>query len=239
MKTLDSLLCQINSGEYAKDAFRRAAACTLAVSLAIFLRLENPYWAAISAFLVMQADTGSSLKKCFERVCATICGSLLALLMVMLLGNHAVILLVNIFIIVSIAMSYSLRNTSYIAMLSAITFLIIIFNIYTNPNDLISTVFFRCSEVSVGIISETIIALYIFPVNALDKIKNIELKAINSSLDYIAAVFTKSPKVENLNAVYHLAINDISSMKIGKLGIKYETLLLSRRSNSIKRSETI
>ena len=101
------------AAEIWKPALRRSLGCILAVFIAISLRLENPYWACISAFAVVQSNTGSSFRRCFERIVATIVGAIGALIVAKLWLNHPVILLINIFVIVSLGTSYSYRKNSY------------------------------------------------------------------------------------------------------------------------------
>ena len=49
--------------EQVQNTLRAATECTLAVFIALILHVENPFWPAISALIVVQGTVGATLAK--------------------------------------------------------------------------------------------------------------------------------------------------------------------------------
>lgn len=60
-------------------ALRGTFAALTALGVAEFLRIENPYWAAMTALIVIQPTRGLLLEKSFYRLVGALFGSLAAL----------------------------------------------------------------------------------------------------------------------------------------------------------------
>jgi uncharacterized membrane protein YccC len=72
-------------------ALRPVLSVAIAVAAAHALGLEDTWWAAISAFMVMQADFGASVYRGVLRVLGTLCGAGLALLLAPPVAPHPVV----------------------------------------------------------------------------------------------------------------------------------------------------
>jgi len=210
-------------------ALKRSLGCILAVFIAILLRLENPYWACITAFVVVQSDTGTSLKRCFERIGSTILGALCALIYANLFINYPSIALINIFVFVSLMMSLAYRYNSYLFNMSTITFIFVVINIFTDPSIIIKIAFFRSMEISVGIISETIIGLLIFPSHAINKIKIQEAAMLNTYRDFLSFILSHCKKGKEEKVIFeakHILLRDaIERVVAMRIGAKIERKL--------------
>lgn len=239
MKLKNFLLLNNNLFNYlsCKDALQRSISCILAIFLAQILRLENPYWAAISTFLVMQIDMGSSLKKSFERITATMLGSVSAVIFVAAFSNYSIILLLNIFVFVAVVMSYSFRNDSYVACLSSITLIMVTFSVLANPPALIQTAFFRFSEISVGIFAQTIVGLAFLKMHNIEIIRSMERDTINKVFEFIYGGGEARKKTAD-NSSYQNILEKIIQLKDAKSSFKYEQILLEDKLENINGLES-
>ncbi len=70
------------------QALKTAAAGIAALSLARMFRLPQPYWAAISAFVVMGTDISKTISDSRDRLIGTAVGAVLGAAFVMLWGSH-------------------------------------------------------------------------------------------------------------------------------------------------------
>lgn len=57
-------------------AFRGTVAAVAALAAAVLLKLECPYWAAMTVLIVIQPTRGLLLEKCYYRLVGTAVGSL-------------------------------------------------------------------------------------------------------------------------------------------------------------------
>jgi uncharacterized membrane protein YccC len=65
------------SGPTAALASRAALAALLAIIVAMAINLDNPYWAGITAFGMLQKDVTATLSRSFDRVLGTVAGAVL------------------------------------------------------------------------------------------------------------------------------------------------------------------
>lgn len=201
----------------------------LALYIANLLRLNNPYWACISAFVVVQSDTGSTIKRCIERIIATLTGIIFALIFAKILVNYPLIALINTFVIISIGMSLSYRYDSYLITIAVVTFIMVAFNIYINPDQIIHTAFYRFTEVSLGIVCETIVSLLVFPNHALCKISVFEKNLVAQYRDFLSFVMECHSKKQDQRELFEkksLTISDsIEKLAALRIGAKIESKL--------------
>jgi hypothetical protein len=76
-----------------KLGIQAAVACGLAMIIATVLKLDRPYWAFWTAYIVVAGPAGESLQKIIYRVVGITLGSLFGTLLVLLLPNSLLILL--------------------------------------------------------------------------------------------------------------------------------------------------
>jgi uncharacterized membrane protein YccC len=143
-------------------ACRGTLAALAALAVAVALRLECPYWAAMTALIVIQPTRGLLLEKSFYRLVGTALGSLAGLLMVQSAGSPA-----SLTILLSLWMAgcvgagnlmYGLR--SYGAMVAACTGAVIAMAGYNNPPHLNDLVFGRIACITIGILVSTTLTLF-------------------------------------------------------------------------------
>ncbi len=138
-------------------ATRGTAAALTALVAAIFLQLEYPYWAAMTALIVIQPTRGLLFEKSFYRLVGTVIGSMAGLLL--LVHTRSPILL-TIALSFWIAACVGIGNLlygfrAYACLMAACTCAVIAMSGYQNPSHLYGITFDRIACIIVGIIVST------------------------------------------------------------------------------------
>lgn len=153
-----------------KNTIRAAAACTLAIFLALFLQAQNPFWSAISAFVVTQSNIGSTVFKSMLRFSGTIIGVLLAVILAGLFIHQRLLYAVLIYGIafIGIYMSMIDRKHMYAWLLGYITLLMVMIPSMQNgsPQHIIFLAFYRSLEIIIGIVAGLMATYTVFPNHA-------------------------------------------------------------------------
>ena len=138
-------------------AFRNTSAALLALLIASFLKLESPYWAAMTAIIVIQPTRGLLFEKSFYRLVGTAIGSVAGLLLLLQSESPMVLTLgLSLWVAGCVCagnLLYGLR--SYACMMAGLTCAVIAMSGYLNPSHLYSLAFGRIADVFVGIIVAT------------------------------------------------------------------------------------
>lgn len=142
-------------------ALRGTLAALAALTVAIALKLECPYWAAMTALIVIQPTRGLLLEKSFYRLVGTAAGSLAGLAMLQTsLSPPLLTIMLSLWLAVCVAsgnLLYGFR--SYAAMVAGCTGAVIAMAGYNNPPQLNDLVFGRIAGITIGIIVSTAVTL--------------------------------------------------------------------------------
>ena len=139
---------------------RLAAAVSLALFVAFYLRLDMPSWAGTTAAIVCQPVVGSAILKGVFRLMGTIVGSVAAVLLTAIFPQDRVGFLFGMVVwaAASSFVSTLLRNfAAYAAMLAGYTLIIIAGSSISAPDQVFEIAVSRASEICVGIVSGTLI----------------------------------------------------------------------------------
>ncbi|MFZ2949293.1 MAG: FUSC family protein [Desulfuromonadaceae bacterium] len=143
-------------------AARGTVAAVAALAVAVLLKLECPYWAAMTALIVIQPTRGLLLEKSYYRLVGTAAGSVAG--MVMLLSSRSPAMLTVLLALWLAAcvgagnLQYGLR--SYGAMVAGCTSAVIAMAGYNNPPHLHDLVFGRIACIVIGIVVSTTVTLF-------------------------------------------------------------------------------
>lgn len=143
-------------------AVRGTFSALLALAIAVALDLECPYWAAMTALIVIQPTRGLLLEKSYFRLVGTAFGAGAGLLI--LLATHSplmISLLLSLWLAGCVGVGnllYGLR--SYGAMVAGCTCAVVAMAGYNNPPHLHDLVFGRIAGIIIGIIVSTTVTLY-------------------------------------------------------------------------------
>lgn len=145
-------------GPRARLAFAAALAVGVAIVLALALRLQDVYWAGISAFVCMQTSQPASLRKGLHRILGTVMGAAAALLCFPPIAFDHVATMLLLFCAGSLAIAGSLVSRhSYAWLLGGITAVMVVLGALDEPDRALSIAFYRSAEIVLG----TVVALSI------------------------------------------------------------------------------
>lgn len=143
-------------------AARGTIAAVAALAVAVLLKLECPYWAAMTALIVIQPTRGLLLEKSYYRLVGTAVGSVAG--MMMLLSSRSPFMLTILLALWLAAcvgagnLQYGLR--SYGAMVAGCTSAVVAMAGYNNPPHLHDLVFGRIACIVIGIVVSTTVTLF-------------------------------------------------------------------------------
>ncbi len=149
------------------QALRGTTAALAALAVAILLKIENPYWAAMTALIVIQPTRGMLLEKSLYRLLGSAIGAAAGLLILLYTRSPLLLTLALAFwLAVCVGIGNLLyAQRSYAALMAACTCAIIAMSGYLNPAHLYAIVFGRIACIMVGIIVTTVVTALFTPVN--------------------------------------------------------------------------
>jgi uncharacterized membrane protein YccC len=147
-------------------ALKTFCGAMLALFLAFWLGLDNPYWCMATAYIVAQPLTGAMRSKALYRFIGTFCGGTAAVILVPNLVNAPVLLCIALAIWIGLCLYLSLLDRtprSYLFMLAGYTAGIIGLPSVTDPGHIFQTALTRVEEISLGIACTTVVGTIVFP----------------------------------------------------------------------------
>jgi uncharacterized membrane protein YccC len=152
------------SGLRARVATAAALAVGVAILLALALRLQDVFWAGISAFVCTQASQPQSVKKGIHRIIGTLLGATAALICFPPVAFDHVATMLLLFVAGSAAIAGSLVSRySYAWLLGGITAIMVILGALDDPTEALNIAFFRSSEIVLGTSVALVIAKWLLP----------------------------------------------------------------------------
>ncbi len=144
--------------------FSAALAVGTAVTLALMLRLQAPYWAGLSASICIQASQPQSLRKALHRILGTVLGAAAALLIFPWIAyDHAATMLL-LFLAGTLAILGSLLSTySYAWLLGCLTLIMVVLASLDNPELTLSFAIYRAAEIILGSATALAVAYVTLP----------------------------------------------------------------------------
>ena len=166
--SVDNLTCWRSLQSH--TALRVALACALATFFAMWLQADQPYWACISAFVVVQTFVGNTLQKAIMRFLGTALGALLGLIITSIFIQQHVMMYLSLFLscFVGIYLSCVDKEHMYVWLLGYITLMMIVFGGIADPSSehFIAVAFNRSFEVTIGIVASLLVTYLVLPRHA-------------------------------------------------------------------------
>jgi uncharacterized membrane protein YccC len=153
-------------------ALRCCAACVLALYLAFFLQLDEPYWAGLAVWMVAQPTPGMAISKSIYRVIGTVVGCAMAVVLIAFFAQtpELFILALALWIGACTVASNLLRNfRAYGAVLAGYTAAIISLGTIDDPNQVFLIAMARGSATIIGIACAAVITSLFAPHRAREK----------------------------------------------------------------------
>ncbi|MEO7576780.1 MAG: FUSC family protein [Massilia sp.] len=147
-----------------------SAKCFLAAMLALYIALASglprPFWAVMTAYVVASPYSGAVRSKALYRLCGTLIGSAVTILMVPRLANAPELLSLALACWVGLCRYVSLLDRtprSYVFMLAGYTAGLIGYPAVADPATIFDTGLARVEEISIGILSATAVHSLVLP----------------------------------------------------------------------------
>ncbi len=148
-------------------AIKTALAGCLAMYLASLLRMPQPYWACISAMIVMQANLGAAVKQSWIRFAATAVSAAVSIPFVAYFGQNLEAFGVAVFVTVLLCTVLHLQDG---LRLGAVTIAIIM--LVPHTGHAWQPALNRFLEVSLGILVALLVAEFVLPTTALESLRH-------------------------------------------------------------------
>jgi uncharacterized membrane protein YccC len=143
---------------------RTTLAVALSVIAALLLRVDAPWWAAISAFVSIQVSAPSSIERGALRIAGTAAGAAIALLLSPWLIEDQVALSLTLFVASTIGiLGLQVSTHGYAFMLGAVTVDMVLLASLGDPNSLLEVACNRTAEVTIGTVIAILVSLLLSP----------------------------------------------------------------------------
>ena len=208
-------------------AIKGVLAMAMALTIAMALNLERPYWALVSAiFLQLRPESGLVIEKAICQIIGTIVGGLFGILLLSLLMPYPYLALgtLAIWLGLNSALSAMVRqaNFVYAFAMAAVTAAIVVLLVMVDPTSVSSQSIFdvaqaRMSEIIIGSICAGLVSHLFWPVKVKHSLQIQSRAVINQTLDYLVAELDakgthekRHTQIDNVMATLGV-INDDSS----------------------------
>lgn len=202
-------------------------ALALALFISMYLQLENPYWALVSAvFLQLRPESGLVIEKAVCQMVGTVVGGLVGVFILAFLMPYPLLALacVNLWVGLNsmLASLVHRNNYTYAFAMSGMTAALVVLLVMADVSTASSAQVFaiaqaRISELTVGVICGMLVSQLVWPVTVKDGLRGHARKVINGSLAYLVAELNRDSAPEHRHQssdqVFEalIALNDDSS----------------------------
>lgn len=211
-------------------AFKGVLAMTCALFIAMYMNLDRPYWAVISAvFLQIRPESGMVIEKAICQIVGTLIGGLFGIIILNLFSAEPLLALgsLAIWLGVNSGLSAMLRRVNFIYAfaMACVTPCVIILLVMVQPQTVSSAQIFnlaqaRIEEIIVGVLCATFASVFFWPVRVQQGLRQHARHVINQTLDYLAVELdpngSHQKRHEDIDSVLEalVALNDDSSAVI-------------------------
>jgi uncharacterized membrane protein YccC len=151
------------SGVTAGLAFRAALAGVLAILVAMAINLDDPYWAGITGFGMLQRDVTATLSRSFDRVLGTIAGAALGYVVAATVADHVIFSTICVAIVSFTLYAQARVDHSYAVLLVGVTSLLVMFGSLSTPDAALSLAVYRGLEILVGVTAASLVDMLLGP----------------------------------------------------------------------------
>lgn len=141
-------------------------AAMLALYIALLFDLPRPYWSLATVYITSQMFAGATGSKAIFRVCGTLIGAVVAVILVSNLANAPVLLCLAMALWVAVCLYASLLDRTprgYLFMLAGYTAPLIGFPCVDDPASIFDVAVARSEEISLGIICASLVSSVVLP----------------------------------------------------------------------------
>jgi uncharacterized membrane protein YccC len=152
------------TGARAGHCARTTLAVALSVIVALLLRVDAPWWAAISAFVSIQATAPSSIERGALRIAGTAIGAAIALLLSPWVIEDQVAVSLALFAGSAIGiLGLQVSSHGYAFMLGGVTLDMVLLSVLGDPTSALSVACNRTAEVTIGTVIAVLVSIVLSP----------------------------------------------------------------------------
>ncbi|MEG6509948.1 FUSC family protein [Methyloligella sp. 2.7D] len=190
-------------------AGKTTLAALFAFLLAMWFGLAEPYWALTTVFITSQLHAGATRSKSIYRVCGTLLGAVVSVIMVPNLINAPELLCLAVALWVGLCIYLSVIDRtaqSYMWMLAGYTVPLIAFPIIDTPSAIFTTAVARTEEITLGILCAGLASSLILPEPVTPAITQKLASWLQEAREWVISVFSPSDGTKDTPAErLHLA----------------------------------
>ena len=139
------------SGPRTNAAVRTMLSGVLSLLVALWLNLEDPWWAAITGFSLVQQNATATLLRSIDRALGTIVGALIGYFAVGLVGDHLAFLLICGGCAAFGIYGQERAEHGYAILLGAVTVILVMFGSIVQPEIALHLATYRALAILVGV----------------------------------------------------------------------------------------
>ncbi|WP_409419160.1 FUSC family protein [Marinomonas sp. RS-M-Aa-14] len=213
-------------------ALKGVIAMALALTIALSLNLDRPYWALVSAvFLQMRPESGLVIEKAICQIVGTVIGGLFGILLLMQFMSYPYVALgvLALWLGLNAALSAMVRqaNFVYAFAMAAVTAEIIVLMVMVSPSTADSQAVFvvaqaRVSEIVIGSICAGVVSHLFWPVKVKDSLQRQARSVINQTLQYLVTELDKSGTHENRHTQIDSIMATLGMVSEDSSAVSYE-----------------
>lgn len=213
-------------------ALKGVIAMAMALTISIFLHLDRPYWAVISAvFLQIRPESGLVAEKALCQIVGTIIGGLVG---IFILANfldfpYLGLTILGIWLSINSGLSALLRRTNFVYALAiaSVTSEVIIVLSVASPSSVSSSYIFnvaqaRVSEIIIGAICAGLVSHLLWPVKVKNILQQQSKTAINQMLQYLAIELDPEGSHEERHKHIDQIMQTVSEVSDDSSAVAYE-----------------
>ena len=211
-------------------------ASMLALYVALAAGLPRPFWAMMTAYIVASPFSGAVRSKALFRVCGTLIGCAATIIMVPRMANAPELLSLALACWVGLCLYVSLLDRtprSYIFMLAGYTAGLIGFPAVSDPSTIFDTGLARVEEITIGILSATVVHSLVFPQGVGPVLLGRLDRAIADAQRWVAEALTPATGKTQATHTRLALAGEISDLRVMSTHLPFDTSQLRWTSSMV------
>ena len=213
-------------------ALKGVIAMAMALTLSMYLNLDRPYWALISAvFLQMRPESGLVIEKAICQIAGTLVGGLVGIFILSQFTPYPYLAIgiVTLWLGLNAALSAMMRQVNFIYgfAMAAVTAELVVLLVMVSPTTADSQAVFnvaqsRVSEIVLGAVCAAIVSHLFWPVKVKNSLQSQSRFVINQTLNYLVAELDPSGSHEDRHQHIDSIMQTLSLVNDDSSAVAYE-----------------
>lgn len=209
-----------------KFAAKATLAMLLALYIALWLDLDRPYWALISAaFLQIRPMSGMVVEKGLCQIGGTVVGALAGIAIMSIFAQAPVPALITLtlwIMLCTYGSSLLRNNASYGCIMAAVTAMLIVVIAASQPGSVFDIAVARLSEIGLGALCATLVSALLWPTRVKDHLAAQADEVINQAFLHASQRLTASEDSAALQASLTASLEPLTLLEGDSQAARYE-----------------